>query len=161
MKPLPTGITGFFSGDVPPARAIAYPKFKQHLYTAAQLSQCIVCSCPNTLLVENYYRAILEDSDGKFQLLCNFVSAYVAFCQVECESSRGKPGLSGLRDRFSYLEKPALASVLQTLFQYTVLLPDDLNQFPEERLLTQLSAVEIDQIECWRPQTLGTIVFND
>ena len=165
MKPLPTGITGFSSSKVPQEPAIAYPEFKQHLYTAAQLSQCTVRSCHNVLLVENYYRAILEDRSGKFQLLCNFVSAYIAFCQVDERESPGeKLSLSGmpqtLRASFSYLEKPALANALQTLFHYNVLLPDDLNQFPEEHLLTQLSAFEINQIGHWQPQTIGEVVFN-
>ncbi len=150
MDPFPAGITGFFSGDVPPGRAIAYPEFKRHLYTAARLSNCRVCRCHEALCVENYYRAILEDDSGQFQLLCNFIAAYVAFCQIDgCD-----------RASFSYLEKPALASALKTLFQYTVLSTDELNQPANEPLLSQLNAVEMNQVRSWRPQTIGEIVFN-
>jgi len=146
---LPKGTTGFFSAEDKPSQVNPKQFSKACFNLVSGMKAKVLCISTQLEPDKNYYYAALEIKGRSVLILCNTSHPYIAFA---------KPGEDVIYEDF--FDDADLASVFKAIKSFEVLPADILNAKPEPNQLSELSEVEISEIEHWKPSRLGEIVFN-
>ena len=150
MSPLPEGVTGF--GLAAQRHSTSVRSFSTACY------QAIRCIGGTVVLVReanegascSFHEATLALPLGmQIRVLCNAHFPLLAFAEATHARSDWD---------FRFVDHPTLAEAFGN--PWTVLRADELQQFPDEEVLRLLGSEEVNQLEYWRPQSVGHVVFN-
>lgn len=140
---LPKGITGFRDFNDRPVPEQDEKMFKKLCYSIAQQYSCMVVSFDFDLASKNFYSAEMKSDQGRLYILGNAYYPWIAFAK--------KADLGEIEFMESPFQKISRDVHLLTLSEL---------QEGWHHSVGKLSKAELDQIEYWKPETLGEIIFN-
>lgn len=145
---LERGSTGFFTGSGPDPRATDPKVCRTAWYAAARAAGGRVTAFGTRQLAQTFHTATMDGPDGRHCALFQTCFPLVAFVDEP-------------RDWYTdqFREPPAWAAGLGD-FGFTVLGAAVLRSSLSTADLSALSVVERRQIDCWRPETVGAVLFN-
>lgn len=143
---LPHGSTGFWSPHAAPPVPVDIRTFKALGYSAAHVLDGRVLEFQPATALCNFHRLTLQLPTGDVGVICHALVPMVAFVAVP---------LSGWW--LTFLSRPDLAP---SFFPFEALTAEALNTPVSRADLSQLAKVEHQQIDYWRPDTVGQILFN-
>lgn len=146
---LPPRITGFFGRSELP-RAIEPKAFKVACHLVARMEGGSVESVDFDLVARSYYAATLRTKTDHASVLCNSVYPYLAFVP---------PGTFGFAD-LEFVASVSLVCAFANLTEFQPLDADWLRDDPHPELLANLAEAELQQVDYWKPQRIGDIIFN-
>lgn len=97
----------------------------------------------------NFHYGVFEKDGLNIQVLCHSIYPIIAFTRPIVDSNL----------RLEFLNNPELRDAFERQ-GFEVALPDELNRSTIEADLTKLNPAEIEQINYWKPKTIGEIIFN-
>lgn len=149
---LSRGVTGFRNVNDPPLPICSWSSFRAHCHEAAHsLGGRVLSTEPPLRGIEsNFARTIIHLPAGPIAVLLNAYDPIIAFSDTS----------SDCNGRLRFLSAPALMDVFGRFGAYRVLDAWELSQPLDAVSCRQLSAVELEQIEYWKPQCLGEVLFN-
>ncbi|WP_339912222.1 hypothetical protein [Symmachiella dynata] len=151
MIVLPRGITGFTNRKDPPLPvSIEKRQFRTDCYQVARQCNAAVRSIDEPSGVENFRTTEIAIGDENILILLNVHFPYLAMAQV-----RHVGDLT-----LNFIDVPALASAFSAIDRYQVLTADDLAHPINESMVGNLSKAELHQMNYWKPQTMGEVIFN-
>lgn len=142
---LPRGVTGFWSTQTEPPPILDEKTFRRMCYTLARENGGVVTEVDTDSAARNFYFAQVRRYDVSIFILQNIHVPYAAFAQRD---TFGGFVLTGQPEWLRLPESPVHFLGL-----------DELNQ-NWRGLCENLTSEELEQIRCWRPQTVGEIIFN-
>lgn len=165
---LPCGITGFRStkdrcGSAPKHDLrISSKSFRNHCFTAArQLGGSVVPMEAGNSFYASFSFFVLELHKNRVAIvLNNNVYPMVAFAEphdIEAIYSGHSDGCSTLLE---FVEVPELEDIFRSFGEYTVLTTSQLRQPISHEMCKQLSTADLHNIEYWKPDILGHLVFQ-
>jgi hypothetical protein len=152
---LPKGVTGFYDrGEAAP------PIVDTRVFTAVchDAMRSIggkvlkkVLKVDEIMMFRNYYRAHIQLANGTVrQIVCNKHHPLLAVA-LEATEVEGYP---------QFIDEPALASAFGALGIFEVLSTQVLDAVPDVVNTALLGKEELKQIDYWRPEAIGQILFN-
>ena len=142
---LPRGITGFWRVNEASPPFLDKKAFCQMCYSIAVENGETVAEVDTDTASRNFYSAKLGRYDQSVFLLQNIHYPYAAFAQRDADG------------RFIFTGSPEWLHLPEGTVRF--LSPAELNQ-DWRGLCSELSPEELEQIRCWKPQTVGEIIFN-
>jgi hypothetical protein len=149
---LPRGITGFRHVDDPPLPDCDLAAFRGHCHAVARAlnGRVIRIETPVRGVESNFARAVLELPSGRVAVLLNSHFPVVTFAEPPAEG--------GATVRF--IDEPGLAEVFRSFGVYEVVGVSELAAPLMPAQCQRLAPTEQEQIDYWRPQCVGEVVFN-
>jgi len=144
---LPRGVTGFDGSGKGPPPEVAAHEFKAACQAAARAWGGTVCSFQGSAYPFNYHGAVLEREGTRLSVLCNTHYPLVAFMDPADPAPR-------------YVDAPELHRFFREQTEFTPLDTEFLRANPTREHLRDLGPTELQQIDYWRPENLGEIIFN-
>lgn len=145
---LPNGITGFYESKATKPPQLDGILFKQQCYEVASRYRGKVIEIKPPSYPANFYKARVEMLNDEFYILLNKHYPYLAFASVVEFGN------------IQFIDKPTLCEAFSSSYQ--VLGTKELHAPFNQDLVTQseLNDSEKKQIQYWKPETIGKIVFN-
>ncbi|WP_028042544.1 hypothetical protein [Candidatus Stoquefichus massiliensis] len=140
---LSKGITGFYEDDND-MQAIEPKLFKKICYEFIQEYPATILSIDTSLINKNFYVSELLLDDKSVYLLMNAYYTYFAFA-------------SSINDNITFINISNMNK--SVLMKYGWLNKNQLNESYHD-ILNLLSPIELEQINYWKPQTIGEIIYN-
>jgi len=146
---LPEGITGFNEETCDIEPPSVDPKlFARACHEVARAESGRVERLEPARYPRNYHRAIIQLRDKAVAVLCNAHLPWIAFAEVNDDFP------------LRFIEAAPLESRFKEAIPCEVVSISSLNASPDAGTLAGLRAFERKQIQYWRPQRLGDIIFN-
>ena len=142
---LPRGITGFWSVNTAPLPFLDEKAFRRMCHALAQKNGGIVTEVDTDTASRNFYSAKLSRYDQSVFLLQNIHYPYMAYAQRDASGG------------FIWTSPPEWLQLPEDSVRF--LSPAELNQ-DWRGLCGELSSEELEQVNYWKPQTVGEIIFN-
>lgn len=145
---LPYGITGFYRSEDSKPPNVNGKQFKQLCFDLVSLNGGKVRSVTSPQYPANFYCAQVEFSGTLIYILLNEHYPYLAFASsVEFGDIK-------------FIDVPALHALFDPYYQ--VIDVAELNASVNHILLMkmELNSAEVEQINYWKPETIGQIIFN-
>ena len=142
---LPRGITGFWSVNTAPLPFLDEKAFRQMCRALAQKNGGIVTEVDTDTAARNFYSAKLSRYDQSVFLLQNTHYPYGAFARRDADG------------RFILINQPEWLWLPEGPVRFLSLA--ELSQ-DWRGLCGELSSEELEQVNYWKPQTVGEIIFN-
>lgn len=149
FEQLPAGITGFTDRRELPI-AVDREAFKSACHLIAGMDRGVVEHFDVDPLARNYSAATVRTKTDHLSVLCNALHPCLAFV---------RPASYGFRD-LEFVAPVGLASLFAELTVFEPLDSAWLNGTLEPSLLVALAPVERKQVEYWKPQRIGEVIFN-
>ena len=149
---LKRGITSFFNwddwGTIP---EFAYAEFKRVVYGVADPLCLAVSELNERGVTPNFHSARLDGANAAITILGHSTYPIFAFAEpIEFKSCH-----------LCFVDHEPLSRVIETSFPGTsIATAGELNRQLAETDLTKLDASELEQIEYWKPKTVGEVAFN-
>jgi hypothetical protein len=153
MKPLLPGITGFYRPprDTPPPTVDVQALKRACYHVARQTGGTVMQQESSTAAGTcNYHAATIRYPTHSVAVLCNAHYPLIAFTDQ----------LDARFGRIHFIAAPPLAHSFVIEANFIPLDIDYLCAYPEPALLTELYAVEREQLRPWRPEQVGDVIFN-
>lgn len=142
---LPRGITGFWSVNANQPPFLDEKAFRRMCHALARENGGTVAEVDTDTASRNFYSAKLSRYDQSVFLLQNIHYPYAAFAQRDADG------------RFIFTGPPERLRLPEGTVRF--LSPAELNQ-NWCGLCEELSPEELEQVNYWKPQTVGEIIFN-
>ncbi|MFF2483793.1 hypothetical protein [Paenibacillus sp. NPDC058071] len=146
------GVSGFLINDLPEVDSL---QFKKLCYSLASFSNGRLLSFENPHISQNFYRAELGLNEGTLFILLNCSYPLIGFASsVEYVNIKFiDHSLSSVVEAFGNGFRVASVSELNEILvlderTFTVVNKNSLNKS------------ELNQIFCWKPKTVGDVIFN-
>ena len=140
---LPNGITGFRDLKDPYIPEQEKRIFQRFCYSIATHYHCEVLSFDLDLASKNFYSAEIKTEQGRFYLLENAYYPWIAFAK-----SYNFTKIKFIENPFSITDSGICVLTLSELQQ------------DWHNIVGELNKAELKQIEYWKPNTVGDIIFN-
>lgn len=140
---LPNGITGFRDLKDPYIPEQEKRIFQRLCYSIATRHHCLVLSFDLDLASKNFYSAEIKTERGRFYLLENAYYPWIAFAK-----SYNFTKIKFIENPFSITDAGICVLTLSELQQ------------DWHNIVGELNKAELKQIEYWKPNTVGDIIFN-
>lgn len=140
---LPNGITGFRDLKDPYIPEQEKRIFQRLCYSIATRHHCLVLSFDLDLASKNFYSAEIKTERGRFYLLENAYYPWIAFAK-----SYNFTKIKFIENPFSITDSGICVLTLSELQQ------------DWHNIVGELNKAELKQIEYWKPNTVGDIIFN-
>lgn len=149
---LPRGITGFRHVDDPPLPVCDFAAFRGHCHAAARAlgGSIAIIEAPLRGIETNFVRAVLQFSTGSIAVLLNSHFPVIAFAEPQGE------GEVGVR----FIDSANLAQAFRSFGAYEVPDASVMTAPLTPQACRNLAPVEMEEVEYWRPQRVGDVVFN-
>jgi hypothetical protein len=149
---LSRGITSFFNWDERGAiPEFAFAEFKRIVFAVATNQRLEVSRLTERSVTPNFHAARLIDSEMSILLLGHATYPLIAFAKpVNTDATQMR-----------FVDCSRIAIEMQNLFSdVTIAATNELNRELTESDKPLLDAIEREQIEYWKPSTIGEVVFN-
>jgi len=140
---LPNGITGFRDLKDPYIPEQEKRVFQRFCYSIATRYHCVVLSFDFDLASKNFYSAEIKTEQGRLYLLENAYYPWIAFAR-SCNFTK----IKFIENPFSITDSNICVLTLSELQQ------------DWHNIVGELNKAELKQIEYWKPNTVGDIIFN-
>lgn len=140
---LPNGITGFRDLKDPYIPEQEKRIFQRFCYSIATRHHCLVLSFDFDLASKNFYSAEIKTEKGRLYLLENAYYPWIAFAK-----SYNFTKIKFIENPFSITDSGICVLTLSELQQ------------DWHNIVGELNKAELKQIEYWKPNTVGDIIFN-
>lgn len=145
---LPAGATGFDTPANPNADLRSFLTVCHQV--ARQLGGTITRTTPAGV-TPNFHTAVIQYTDGQqIAVLRHAVLPLVAFAHPR----------SGGDTTMTFIDHPSLAATIRDICDLRVLTTDQLHTPLSHVDLSALTGHEHDQINYWKPETVGDLLFN-
>ncbi|MDB5346395.1 MAG: response regulator receiver protein [Schlesneria sp.] len=149
---LQRGVTGFFNWDergvVP---EFSFREFKELVYGAAAAAQFDVCELAERGITPNFHTALNNCEGRNFAILGHSIYPIIAFAEP----------LKPMSCQLNFIDCPQITLELVRLFPHVkVAYHADLTQILSDAELSNLDNMEIEQVNYWKPTTVGETMFN-
>jgi len=149
---LKRGITSFFNwddrGTIP---EFAFSEFKRVVFGVADPLRLAVSELNERGVTPNFHSARLDGAETALTILGHSTYPIFAFSEP----------LRHDACQLHFVDCASIATEISRLFpELTVVTADELKRKPTESNLDSLDATELEQIEYWKPQSVGEIAFN-
>ncbi|MBS4220748.1 hypothetical protein KHA96_20835 [Bacillus sp. FJAT-49711] len=145
---LPNGITGFYGSKANTPPQVDGKQFKQLCFDFASRNRGKVIDFVTPRYPSNFYYAYVDILGNRFYILLNEHYPYIAFASI-VEFGNIK-----------FIDRPVLNEQFSSFYQ--IMGNDELNVPFNKNLIkkTELNGAELEQINYWKPETVGQVVFN-
>lgn len=147
---LPYGVTGFYNSDEQKPPEMELSEYKELCNGIARKLNGELLEFSDTLYPANFYKADFKLPALNICLVMNKHYPIVAFAtaveDLKIQFIDYAEGAAEVPEEFTVLPVPVLETPV----------PKNLEKLPEN----DLNKGEIDQIQYWKPETIGDIIFN-
>lgn len=146
------GITSFFNWDERGAiPEFTFAEFKRIVFAVATNQRLSVSQLTERSVTPNFHVARLDDSEMSILLLGHSTYPLIAFAKPENADAT----------KLLFVDCSRIADAMQNLFpDVTIADANELNQELTEFGMSVLDVIEREQIEYWKPKTIGEVAFN-
>ena len=150
MDTLPTGVTGFYFYKNEPPPQMNLKQYKAVCYQIASLTGGLILRFVEAKeqKIRNYHTAIVKNQEVEYYILCNAHYPLIGF-SIQLDNGS-----------FDFIDVGPVAEDF-TSTGFTILSAFFLNNSPSQGLYRALNTVELKQINYWKPDKIGNIIFND
>lgn len=145
---LPTGASGV--GPVPDTQSVALKAFSGICYRAAHRTNGSVTSITPAGVTPNFHTAVVTYSRQQIAVLRHSTLPLVALAEP----------LSTSDVVLNFVDHPTLAAAIADSSDLEVLAADQLHTPLSQADITDLTRDEQRQVEYWKPETVGDLLFN-
>ena len=146
---LPQGITGFWmDGGQPPPSVSKKSVLAVAHSSAREIGQAVVTT--NWATHNNFHVVEISGCQSKLTMLFNAQYPVVGLAEALLPNDH----------RIVFQDHAALASAVSTTSEFLVLSADELRRPVTSKDLDKLNSAELQQVEYWKPATVGELVFN-
>ncbi|MEV7007756.1 hypothetical protein [Streptosporangium sp. NPDC051022] len=153
---LPRGATGFRDAGEPSAEPMDRREFARVVHAVARRTNGGVLAVDHAETVRSFRSAVLVHRDRKVEVVGHLLLPFLALA---------RPGEEGDMT-VSFLDDPDVARALGELGElggcgpYRLLSVAELTLSTSRADLSELAAVELEQLRYWNPGTVGEVLFN-
>ncbi|MBC7881149.1 MAG: hypothetical protein H7Y37_07420 [Anaerolineae bacterium] len=148
---LPKGVTGFYGRGEAEPPTVDTKQFTAVCHYAVRSIGGKVLKIDTAMIYRNYCRADIQFANGTLrQIVCNTYHPLIAI-GLEAQEGEFYP---------HFVDEPALAAALSALGGFEVLNTQVLDVFPDTVNTALLGKAEREQVNYWKPDTIGKILFN-
>ena len=144
---LPPGATGF---NPPPGAQPDLRAFTAACHHAARALDATVTGITPAGVTPNFHTVDITDAHDHIAVLRHTTLPFIAFARPHADGDV----------TVTFVDQPDLAAILTTLTDVQALATKQLQTAVSQVDLTALSPQERDQINYWKPTTLGELLFN-
>ncbi len=146
------GITSFFNwderGTIP---EFTFAEFKRIVFAVSTVQRLAVSQLSERHVTPNFHLARLDDSELSVLMLGHSTYPLIAFAKPE----------NAHATKLLFVDCSRIADAMQNLFpDVTIADANELNQELTESDMSVLDLIEREQIEHWKPNTIGEVAFN-
>jgi len=147
---LKKGISGFYNISEQPPELITASVFKNDISSVLSSVGFKPKSFIESGITPNFHYAHFTSAGCDLHIVCNEIYPVIAFVNM--------PDLKSCR--LEFILNNEIKKIIEQYSIYKVLNPEELNNPIQPNDLKQLNSAELGQIEYWKPETVGEIVFN-
>lgn len=149
---LKRGITSFFNwderGTIP---EFTFAEFKRIVFAVSTVQRLAVSQLNERSVTPNFHQARLDDSKMSILMLGHSTFPLIAFAKPENADAT----------KLLFVDCSRIADAMRNLFpDVRIAHASELNQELTESRMSVLDVIEREQIEYWKPKTIGEVVFN-
>ena len=144
-----SGITGFTDIKLLDSiKPVNFKDFKAACYSVSQYHHLQIRNIEPFGVTPNFHRAHFSHHDFRTWVLCNSNFPIVAFSN----------GSNNWFDR-EFIDLPEIGKTFSS-FGYQIATVRELERYLQQKDWDLLDPAEIKAVKCWRPQTVGELVFH-